>query len=172
MVIMGMSINYCSTGSLSDEQVTSIQESAETLNAQWTWLGCEPVHFHRIQRDGQMEGGSKMNFEPHGEDLASAEAEGLPIAYTRHLFMVLCELSRDHLVDWRVSMEEATLGYVRGGRCDDTLSSAIEGFAAMEEGIRGFNDDIDSDQALADPFNGDDRDDDDDEPRILKFRPL
>lgn len=73
--------------------------AARAANQGRTWLSCEPVHFFTNDEDGHLLGGSKPNFRPHPDDVASAAREALPDGSARDMLDILCGLSRDHGID-------------------------------------------------------------------------
>jgi hypothetical protein len=78
-------------------------------------------------------GGSKPNFQPHPDDVASAAEEGLPDGTVLDLIDVLCQLSREHGVDWQFSHDYdlGPIGFIRGGVCDGRLREQVEAFADL-----------------------------------------
>jgi hypothetical protein len=98
-------------------------------------LSCEPVHFFTGGDDGHLLGGSKPNFQPHPDDVASAAREGLPDGSARDMLDVLSRLSRDHGVDWEIRHDhsDGPIGYIRSGTCDDNVLSQVEAFADLAD---------------------------------------
>src|SRR3954454_8911684 len=100
---MGFTVYYRSTRPVGKAESDAIRQAAHEANAGRTWLGCEPVHFFDPDEQGHLVGGSKPNFLPHPDDVASAAAAGgRPNGTTRDLLDVLCRLSRDHRIDWEL----------------------------------------------------------------------
>jgi hypothetical protein len=168
---MGFSIYYRSTRPVSDEEAESLRDAAELATAGRTWLSCEPVHFYEAQPedDGRLCGGSKPNFSPHPDDAASAALSGLPDGDIGDLLEVLCDLSRDHQVDWEVRHDHLPepAGYIRNGVCDPELLET----AAILGDIAGIISEFEHGEPSDDELDADDRnhDDDDEGPRILRF---
>jgi hypothetical protein len=124
------------------------------------------VGFFQNLSDGRLFGGSKPNFQPHPDDAAAAAREGLPDGNLRDLLEVLCQLSRDHAVDWEFShdYDPGPIGFIRGGVCETRLRHQVEAFADLG--------DVLTDVRAESDHPGDEEGDDDDEgPRILPFRP-
>jgi hypothetical protein len=93
-----------------------------------TWLMCEPLCFWLDENDGHLMGGSKPNFFPHPDDAASAASTGLPDGTLRDLLDILCQLSRDHGIDWEISHDhsDGTIGLIRDGICDPEVLTQVE----------------------------------------------
>jgi hypothetical protein len=132
---MGFRIYYRSTRQVSPGEAIDIRRDAKHAGAGRTWLSCEPVQFFEEDPDdgGRLFGGSKPNFSPHPDDAASAAREGLPDGDVRALFEILCQLSRDHGLDWEISHthEDGPVGYIRDGVCDPRLRDLSEAFVGL-----------------------------------------
>jgi hypothetical protein len=165
---MGFSVYYRSTRPVSHARADAIRETARRLNEGRTWLSCEPVHFFADQEGGRLLGGSKPNFQPHPDDVASAAREGLPDGTVRDMIEVLCRLSKDHGVDWELShdYDPGPVGFIRGGVCDPRLLEQMEALADLSDMF--LNEMTEEPKA---PGGEDAGDDDDDGPSILPFRP-
>jgi hypothetical protein len=139
-------------------------------------LGCEPVGFLPEQDDGYLLGRSKPNFQPDPGDAASAAGSGLPDGTTRDVLAILCQLSRDHQVDWEISHDYSNgpIGYIRGGICDGEVTAQLEAFADLGDTLADFmadSDDESGDFPASASHDEDDVDDDDDDgPPTLPFR--
>ena len=135
---MGFAVYYRSTRPVTPAEADAVRAAAGAANAGRTWLGCEPVHFFPDAGDGHLFGGSKPNFDPHPDDAASAAREGLPNGTTRDLLDVLCQLSREHGIDWELSHDhDPAVGFIRGGVCDAQARAQIETFADVGDLIAG-----------------------------------
>jgi len=173
---MGFAVYYRSTRPVAPTESEAIREAASAANEGRTWLSCEPVHFFPDD-DRHLMGGSKPNFVPHPDDAAAAAREVLPDGTTRDLLDILCQLSRDHRIDWKISHDysERPIGYIRGGVCDGDVLAQLEAFADLGDllgdlvadsggGPGGF-----PASASRDSKRG--GDEDDEGPSILPFRP-
>lgn len=131
---MGFAIYYRSTRTVSPTEATAISQAAEDACRGLAWLKCEPVHFS-YGADGHLFGGSKPNFHPDPDDVASAAREGLPHGDVRDMLDVLCRLSGDHGFDWEISHDHSSgpIGLIRGGECDGDVLSQIEAFADVAD---------------------------------------
>jgi len=131
---MGFSINYRSTRPASRAEADAIRNAASAANKGRTWLSCEPVHFI-LDDGGHLLGGSKPNFQPHADDVASARSEGLPDGTARDMLDVLCKLSLDHDIEWEISHDHSggPIGYVRDGICDEQVRDQVEAFADLDD---------------------------------------
>ncbi|HYO23416.1 MAG TPA: hypothetical protein VEQ85_00545 [Lacipirellulaceae bacterium] len=134
--------------------------------------------------DGRLYGDSKLNFQPHPDDAAAAEQEGLPDGTPRDLLHILAKLSRAHGVDWEISHDysDGPVGYIRGGEVDGLALSQIGSISDVGATLGNL---IDSPNYLPDEnppsasrsadlhsHEDDDEDDDEDDGRaILAFRP-
>lgn len=173
---MGFTIDYESTKPVPRATAEQIRATTSELCQGYTWLSCEPVSFFDAAIQGKFCGASKPNFFPHPDDVASAAKEGLPDGTVTTLLEILCQLSRDYRVDWRLSheLDPRPLGFIRGGKCSSGLSDAIDGFEQLVAGMqnlgRGYAEVDDSNSAAAEE-NHDDDEDDGTHPHILKFRP-
>ncbi len=174
---MGFKVYYRSTHPVAPAEADAIRQAARAASAGRTWLGCEPVGFFPDDGDGHLFGGSKPNFQLHPDDRASAEREGLPDGTARDMLDVLCLLSRDHGVDWKLSHDhDPHIGFIRAGVCDGELLDQIEAFADLGDiiGELGLEQDAEptdfpppSARRPGQKFGGDE----DDPPSILAFRP-
>jgi hypothetical protein len=174
---MGFSVYYCSTRPVPPIKVDAIVQAASILCRGRTWLSCEPVGFLR-RDDGRLFGGSKPNFQPHPDDVASAAREGLPDGTARDMLDILCQLSRDHGIDWEIRHDhsDGPVGYIRNGICDDEVVAQIEAFADLGDILGDLMADSEA-QPGGFPASGsrgtdENMDDDDDGGRsILPFKP-
>lgn len=176
---MGFKIYYRSTQRVSIAHANAIRKAAEELSEGRTWLSCEPVGFYADRQDGRLAGGSKPNFLPHPDDVAAAASESLPDGTLRDVIEVLCQLSRDHGVDWQFShdYDPGPIGFIRDGVCDADVLVQAEAFADLASDV------LAEAEALLDPFppsisgishDGIDTegpDEDEDGPQILPFEP-
>jgi hypothetical protein len=130
---MGFTIYYRCTRQLTAAEAEAIRQGARQANRGRTWLSCEAVHFFAGLDEGQLVGGSKPNFTPHPDDVASARRTQLPDGDVRAMIDVLCQLSRHHRVDWEFShdYDRGPIGYIRDGVCEADLATQIEAFAAL-----------------------------------------
>jgi hypothetical protein len=174
---MGFSVYYRSTRPVEKTEQDAIREAARAANEGRTWLSCEPVHFYRGE-DGYLEGGCKPNFMPHPDDAASAASEGLPDGTTRDMLDILCQLSRDHAVDWEIRHDhsDGTVGYIRDGVCDDDVLMRIEALADLGNMLEDLMADSETQPGDFPASASGDADPDEDEddgagPSILSFRP-
>lgn len=169
--IMGYAIRYVSTEPVTAEQRREIGECVSQLVRGHTWLSCEPIHFRRDNGDGFLSGSSKPNFDPHPDDHASAETEGLPDGTVREVLDGLCLISRRFGVDWEIGDDYIeVIGYIRNGDLDDDVWTAFETISTTAQWMQPMSggehfEDSDGKEEI-DP-DGDDFDDDG--PRIIRF---
>jgi hypothetical protein len=141
---MGFSVSYTSTRTVTPEEWETIAKAASELSEDRTWLSCEPVYFYESDKQNLC-GSSKPNFMPDPDDIASAQSEGLPDGTIKDLLDILCQLSRDHEVDWKIGHDhEECIGYIRHGVCDENIEIQIEAFRDVSQmmldmGIEGFD---------------------------------
>jgi hypothetical protein len=176
---MGFTIYYCSTRRISPARANAIRRAATALTAGRTWLSCEPVGFFQGQRDGRLLGGSKPNFLPHPDDVAAAPRSALPDGTVSDLIDILCQLSRDHEVNWEFGHDHdpGPIGFIRGGVCEQRLREQLEAIGDLG----GLLAEITGEQegqpgsfppgSAASEGESDDEGDDDAGPPILPFRP-
>jgi hypothetical protein len=172
---MAFSVYYRSMRPVSPAKVDAVEQAADNLCRGRTWLGCEPVGFFR-QDHGHLFGGSKPNFQQHLDDVALAARERLPNGTTRDMLDVLCQLSRDHGIDWEISHDhsDGPVGYIRGGVCDAEVLAQIEAFADLGDILGDLMADSEIQPGGFPSPRGSERDRDDDDgdgPSILPFRP-
>jgi hypothetical protein len=141
--IMGFTVYYRSVEPVDAEKRASMDAACNKLLRGRTWLSCEPVSFFSADDDGHVMGGSKPNFMPHPDDVASAELEGLPDGTIRDALNVLCQLSRDHGVDWEISHDESEfpIGRIQNGEADPEVVQQIEEINSVADIINEFGDD-------------------------------
>jgi hypothetical protein len=154
---MGFAIYYSSLQSISDEQEAAVRRDAQELIEGRTWLSCEPVCLAKDQADGRLWGSSKPNFQPHPDDAAAAAAEGLPDGTVNDMLEVLCQLSRNHGLDWEFSHDDhpEPIGFIRNGVCGAELFERIETLGEMVSFIGGLESEF-SEFPGNDPFPTDD----------------
>jgi hypothetical protein len=136
---MGCEVSYCSTRPVTPEEAEAIDESASRLCENPDWVRCEPIIFVSCidgHTGGPLSGSSKLSFKPF-EELASPDLE-MYDATIHDLLNALCELSREHKVDWEISHEysDGPVGYIRTGVADDKLVAEIDRLAAEIESVR------------------------------------
>jgi len=160
---MGFTVYYRSTEPVDAQKRAAVEAACRKLCRGRTWLSCEPLCFFPDD-DHHMSGGSKPNFMPHPDDVASAQAEGLPDGTIRDALDILCQLSEEYDVDWEISHDysDGSLGFVRDGRPDPDVLREIETCGSLAELLA----DTDMDEWFENP-----NDDDDGEPGIRVFRP-
>ena len=131
---MGFAVSYRSTRPVATTEKVAIQQAARNASEGRTWLGCEPVQFLGDE-EGHLFGASKPNFMPHPDDVAAAAQEKQSDGTTRDMIDVLCQLSRDHAVDWEISHDfsNGPMGYIRSGICDEDLLTQIEIFSELPD---------------------------------------
>jgi hypothetical protein len=142
---MGFTIYYRSTRPVSPAAEVALRTATTTANAGFTWLSCEPVHFFRESEDGHLTGGSKPNFLPHPDDVASAQRSGRPDGTVRTLLDILCQLSRDHGIDWefRHDYSDGPIGTIRAGECVGDVAAQIDAIADLANMLAGDPDALD-----------------------------
>ena len=141
---MGFTLYYRSTRPVTQQEAEAIERDSLAASRGRTWLSCEPVGFFGIQADGHLLGGSKPNFQPDPGDQAAAAQSGLADGTTKDLIDVLCQLSRDHTIDWEFTHEAqpGPAGYIRAGVCDDEVLAQADLFADLGDVVAEFMDDL------------------------------
>lgn len=124
---MSFTVYYRSTEPVSDALSGRLTDAANAICRQRDWLSCEPIRFFDSQ-DGHLKGGSKPNFSPHPKDVDSFKSQDLPDGTILDALEVLCELSRQHKVDWEFSHDhdEGPIGFIIQGECDQNLLAQVE----------------------------------------------
>src|SRR5690606_38408345 len=132
---MGFTVYYRTTQPITPALAKEIQQAASDLCQGRTWLSCEPVAFFSDTTDQLevLEGGSKPNFLPHPDDVASAKSEQQPHESLHDMIEDLCRLSRDHDVDSEIGHDygDGPVSQIRGGECDTQVIAQIEAFDEM-----------------------------------------
>jgi hypothetical protein len=168
---LGFAVSYRSTKPVEPAKYARIQAAIKHAIRGRTWLSSEPACVSR-QKDGHLCGASKPNFQPHPDDVAAARTENLPDGTISDVVRILCDVSRTEGVDWELSHDESggPIGLIRNGIADPDVLAQIESFADICQILgdleAGLEDAVDVGEAK--PLR---RDDDDDEPQILKFAP-
>jgi hypothetical protein len=136
---MGFALYYRSTRPVGPAEFEALHRDALAACQGRTWLSCEPVAFFPGGTDGHLFGASKPNFQPHPDDEADAARSGLPDGTTSDLIAILCQLSRDHGVDWEFSHDASNgpIGEIRAGVCDEQVLDHVELFADLGDVISG-----------------------------------
>lgn len=164
---MGFTVYYRSTEPVSQSIRESIEDYLDNSCEERTWLSCEPILF--FGNGGSVEhlmGGSKPNFDPHPDDIASAEKEGSPDGTLQDVVDILCQVSAQFKVDWDFSHDhdEGPVGSIINGQSDEELKNLVEGIMSMCD---VFDEEFDNE--VSDLENSDVDQDDDEGPQILKF---
>ena len=142
---MGFSIHYRSTRSVTPSEAEAIDQTAARLCDDPEWAGCEPVDFFECldanlnggpYPEGHLSGSSKLSFQAP-EELA-LPGEETRIVTIRDLIDTLCQVSRDHQVDWEIEHDYhiGPVGYIRSGLADDNLVAEIDRLSTEIEAIR------------------------------------
>ncbi len=139
---MGFAFYYQSTEAVDSRKRAAIDADCRRLCEGRTWLSCEPVHFGDV--DGRMWGGSKPNYMPHPDDVADAALQGLPDGTIQDALNILCQLSRDHGVDWEITHDEADgpIGFIRNGHADYEVVTQLEQFASLVEVLEEYREEF------------------------------
>lgn len=168
---MGFTVYYRSTGPVDEDQAEQIRSAIDAASHGRTWLSCEPV-FLSDSTGGHLSGGSKPNFNPHPDDVASALAEGFPDGTITDVLDILCEVSKSFGVDWEFSHDHdaGPIGLIRNGIADPKLIGQIAAFGELSSIMKDFESELDAE------WNGDGNDsnsdeDQDDDPPILRIWP-
>jgi len=188
---MGFTIYYQSTDPLEKHEFAAMQTTCTEHCQGRSWLSCEPVILHEDE-EGFVAGGSKPTFVPHPDDVAAAEAEGLPDGTLLDLLDVLSALSREYQIDWELShdySEGHPIGYVRNGKIHPELIRQINSLAEL---LQNFGDMEQEFGEIENQFNtpsnkwwnpttnsskqrqidtGDPDEDEDEGPHLLPFKP-
>lgn len=166
---MGYAISYSSANPVSESHFAEILSLQGKLNAEYTWLSCEPLLLHRAP-EGHLAGVSKPNFDPHPDDRASAEAEGKPDGTVRELLDALCLISRRFNIEWQIGDDyKDNIGTIQAGEFDDAVWQHIDALAIAASMMQG---DLLEDLENMDDFEpgtGFSDDEDDDDPPIFRF---
>jgi hypothetical protein len=168
---LGFAVSYRSTEPVEPSKYARIQAAIKNASRGRTWLSSEGAWVSR-QEDGHLWGASKPNFQPHPDDVAAAKMENLPDGTISDVVQILCDISRVEGVDWEVSHDDSDgpIGLIRNGVADPDVLAPIEAIAdvcqILGELEGGLDDGLDI--ADANPLR---REDDDNEPPILKFPP-
>jgi hypothetical protein len=141
---VGFCINYCSTRAVTAAEAEAIDEAANLL-CDDEGVGCEPIYFFECLQanlgelpypEGHLSGSSKISFNAPEED--AIPGEETRIVTIHDLIDTLCQISRDHQVDWEVGHDghEGPAGYIRSGLADDKLVTEIDRLSAEIEEAR------------------------------------
>jgi hypothetical protein len=71
--------------------------------------------------------------------VASAVRTGLPDGTARDMLDLLCQISRDHGIDWEISHDysEGPIGTIRAGECDGDVLAQVEAFTDLGDILSG-----------------------------------
>jgi hypothetical protein len=136
---MGCEVNYRSMRAVTAAEAEAIDQTAARLCENPEWVGCEGIGFYGCidgYREGQLKGGSKFSFRLlEGEVIPGVETR---IATIRDLLDSLCQISREHQVDWEIGHEyhDGPVGYIRSGVAEDKLVAEIDRLSAELEAVR------------------------------------
>lgn len=176
---MGFTVYYQSTEPVNETTQAAVTKSLDDLCEGRTWLSCEPVGFFGDGSNEFLMGGSKPNFDPHPQDIADAQADGLPDGTLRDVVEILCQLSTKFGIDWQFSHDHdpGPIGFVRGGVADADLENQMAGIlSSVHNEFGSATNDASPHGNLAasrrQNESENDSDNDDDGPMILKFGPI
>lgn len=165
---MGFSVYFRSTEPVAPDVASEIEHAAGRASVGMSWLSCEPCKFYPLDNDGHLSGGSKPNFSPHPDDVASAATENLRDGTLWDLLGILCDLSKTFGVDWAFSHDhDPNIGFIRGGFADAKLRGQIEAFSDLYGTLNDFVSEFNRDSFGIDDLSA--SDDEDDDPPIFKF---
>lgn len=121
-------------------QAFEIKKQAANLNDLYSWEGCDEVGLEQ-KSDGFLSGSSPTTFVADAEmlhEFDSLESAGDMEA----LVDVLCELSRNHEVDWEIrhDYEPDVIGYIREGIADIEVLEELETIRTIGEMLGDFDD--------------------------------
>lgn len=175
---MGFTVYYRSTEPLESDKAEQIRFALRAENEGRTWLSCEPAHLFQDQADGHLLGGSKPNFTPHPDDIASAEADGLPDGTLMDVLRILCDISEVHGVDWEFSHDHdpGPIGSIMNGMPDSRLVGELEQISELGSLLEELETELlqeTDDEHVEDesPSKRKQRNGDDNDPPILKLFP-
>ena len=160
---MGFAIYYRSLEVVGPKQRVALDAACEELCRGFGWLSCEPVHFDRVD-DSHLTGSSKPVFAPAAVELSADGEEELSDGTIQDVLAMLCQLSRDHGVDWEISHDcsDGPVGCIRDGQADADVVEQITGLGAVGDVFREL------DQGDA---SGDSSDGGNDRPGLRLFEP-
>lgn len=128
---MGVGFSYTSLELVSPKAKAAILDEAEVDSGR-LWLVTEGICFFDVDHPdlkGKLVGSSKIS--PQAEEIAAnPDAEKDDFDY---IVRQLEKWSAEHGVDWELSVEGGTLGFVREGKRDDQLATALEGLSVFAE---------------------------------------
>jgi hypothetical protein len=142
---VGFCIHYRSTRAVTAAEAEAIDQAAALKSDDDNWgVGCEPIMFHECldadlnggpYPEGHLSGSSKISFEPEKLVIPGEETR---IGTMHDLIDALCQISRDHQVDWEIEHEyhEGPVGYIRSGLAEDKLVAEIDRLSAEIEEAR------------------------------------
>jgi hypothetical protein len=145
---VGFCINYRSTRAVTAAEAEAIDQAASRLCDDDNWGdGCEEICFYecfeanageRPYAEGHLSGSSKISFNAPEED--AMPGEETRIVTIHDLIDTLCQISRDHQVDWEIGHDyhEGPAGYIRSGSADDKLVAEIDRLSAEIEEARNL----------------------------------
>jgi hypothetical protein len=136
---VGFSVDYRSTRPVTAAEAEAIDQAAARLCDPPDWVGCEEISFYECLEaygEGHLSGSSKPDLEAHWVyKIPGVETRIVP---TWELIDALCQISRDHQVDWEISHDyrDGPVGYIRSGLADDKLVAEIDRLLAEFEAFR------------------------------------
>jgi hypothetical protein len=136
---VGFSVDYRSTRAVTAAEAEAIDQAAARLCDHPRWVGCEEIFFYECLEaygEGHLSGSSKPHLEAHWVyESSGVETRIDPI---RELIDALCQISRDHQIDWEIDHDyhDGPVGYIRSGLADDKLVAEIDRASAEIEEAR------------------------------------
>lgn len=132
-------ISYRSTRAATAAEAEAIDQAATRLCEDPDWVGCEEISFYECfdaYAEGHLSGCSKLSLKPQQEyAIPGVETR---IVTIRDLIDALCQISRDHQIDWEIGHDyhDGPVGYIRSGLADDKLVAEIDRLSAEIEEVR------------------------------------
>jgi hypothetical protein len=142
---VGFSVDYRSTRAVTAAEAEAIDEAAARLCDDDVWGdGCEEIAFYEClgtyedggeYKGGYLSGSSKPSFQANRGAIPGVERR---IVTIRDLIDALCQISRDHQIDWEIGHDyhDGPVGYIRSGLADDKLVAEIDRLLAEFEAFR------------------------------------
>ena len=106
---MSASFEYISSGSVDSKISASIRDEADKLSCQRNWTNCTPIKFYESDGDGKLFGSSKLGFTEEKADQGGD---------MRFIIDQLRTWSKQHGIEWEISMVGMPLGSIRAGEID------------------------------------------------------
>ncbi len=132
---MGVRLAYTSLQPIPPDVVEVVLAEARRIGQERDWFYCDGIHLDRIGT-GQLDGWSKLVIPSPSED-SQQSPEADQDLHT--LLDILCHLSCDHDVSWRLTVSGEPIGIIERGACNNLVRGKMTALTDMIEHVGEYD---------------------------------